>query len=177
MGCLTRALDFGRVTESSPDFHALTRRLTRHLTHHLVLSAVVPALFVFSLLRRTSCVNSCCCCCCCCDSCSFFITQFLRQKRRTKLEIESLSITESLITELQKEPGSLTASFSCCVLCSLVVLLSLEQSWAGDVWRRRQSKSCLPLRLEILFGRGFFFFFSPCAQCCDDLRWVKKAFG
>lgn len=78
------ALDFGRVTESSPDFHALTRRQTRHLTHHLVLSAVVPALFVFSLLRRTSCVNSSCrccsCCCCCCDSCSFFITQLLRQR-------------------------------------------------------------------------------------------------
>jgi hypothetical protein len=89
-------------------------------------------------------------------------------KRRTKLEIESLSITESLISELHKEPGtwrfgSLTASFFIfCVLCSLVVLLSLEQSWAGDVWRRRQRKrrSWLPLRFEILFG-GFFFFFFP----------------
>jgi hypothetical protein len=167
VGCLTRALDFGRVTESSPDFHALTRRLTRHLTHHLVLSAVVPALFVFSLLRRTVLRELL--------QLLLLLLLLLRQllvlhraipasKRRTKLEIESLSITESLISELHKEPGtwrfdSLTASFFiCCVLCSLVVLLSLEQSWAGDVWRRRQRKRrswWLPLRLEILFG-GFF---------------------
>jgi hypothetical protein len=87
-------------------------------------------------------------------------------KRRTKLEIESLSITESLISELYKEPGawrfgSLTASFICCVYYAVLLFFCLGskagRAMSGEGGREREGVACLCGLRFFLVG----FFFSP----------------
>jgi hypothetical protein len=83
-------------------------------------------------------------------------------KRRRKLEIESLSLTESLISELHKEPatwrfGSLTASFAVfyAVLLFFCLWSKAGRAMSGEGGTEREGVACLcGLRFSLV---GFFF--------------------